>query len=349
VFIKTTDAVFKFVYDDTDYEKLFFKLAASVGATVSADFGFTYPEAIATGYSRLLKLPDHLFVHVHNVCYNQEVFYQRQRSQEEFYTLRFEEFEIPGLLRVQVAGEEINQENAVRAGVFLSSTLFDVSYQSPAGSKVKMINILLDKVWMAKYLGIKADDKILQKYLSLKAASFDAEPLDGEYRRLFNEVMEQRDEDPLRIAIIHNRIMLLVERFFTRLYAKLPSMQFEVRLSKDDIGRVMDIEALLVKDFSQPAPTIAVLARLASMSASKLKKSFKDVYGLPIYEYYQKHRMQRAASLLLSGKYTVKRVGLDLGYTNLSNFAIAFKKEFGLLPSEYIKQNAAQNAGLTTG
>jgi AraC-like DNA-binding protein len=43
--------------------------------------------------------------------------------------------------------------------------------------------------------------------------------------------------------------------------------------------------------------------------------------------------MQKARSLLLTGQYTVKEVGLQLGYTNLSNFSLAFKKEFGILPS----------------
>jgi AraC-like DNA-binding protein len=41
-----------------------------------------------------------------------------------------------------------------------------------------------------------------------------------------------------------------------------------------------------------------------------------------------------ARDLLLRGDYSVKEVGLQVGYSNLSNFAAAFKKEFKLLPSE---------------
>ena len=32
----------------------------------------------------------------------------------------------------------------------------------------------------------------------------------------------------------------------------------------------------------------------------------------------------------------VKEVAMELGYSNLSNFTIAFKKEFGLLPSKLL-------------
>jgi AraC-like DNA-binding protein len=70
------------------------------------------------------------------------------------------------------------------------------------------------------------------------------------------------------------------------------------------------------------------------MSVSKLKSTFKKVYGTGIYEYYQKNRMLKAKAMLLTGKYNVKEVGTQLGYTNLSNFSLAFKKEFGILPSE---------------
>lgn len=100
------------------------------------------------------------------------------------------------------------------------------------------------------------------------------------------------------------------------------------------MSKLMEIEALLVSDFSQPPPTILLLAERTGMSVSKLKSAFKRVYGTGIYEYFQKNRMQKARSMLLTGQYNVKEVGTQLGYTNLSNFSLAFKKEFGVLPSQ---------------
>jgi AraC-like DNA-binding protein len=84
-------------------------------------------------------------------------------------------------------------------------------------------------------------------------------------------------------------------------------------------------------------PTIKELSRVAAMSESKLKKVFKTVFGLPIYEYFQRHRMQKAKIMLMSGNYSIKDVGYSLGYANLSNFTLAFKKEFGKLPSNLVK------------
>nr|WP_277349362.1 AraC family transcriptional regulator [Pseudoflavitalea sp. G-6-1-2] len=79
---------------------------------------------------------------------------------------------------------------------------------------------------------------------------------------------------------------------------------------------------------------------MVSISESKLKKDFKVMYGSPIYEYYQKARMQAAQDKLLTGKFSVKEVAMELGYANLSNFTIAFKKAFGVLPSRLLSKSA---------
>jgi AraC-like DNA-binding protein len=96
----------------------------------------------------------------------------------------------------------------------------------------------------------------------------------------------------------------------------------------------MKVEALLVKNFALTPPTIEELSRISAMSPTKLKNNFKALYGLPIYKYYQKNRMLKAKTLLISGEYTIKEVGVMVGYSNLSHFASTFEKEFGYLPSE---------------
>jgi AraC-like DNA-binding protein len=45
--------------------------------------------------------------------------------------------------------------------------------------------------------------------------------------------------------------------------------------------------------------------------------------------------MMKARQMLNSKKHSVKEVGMQLGFKNLSNFTIAFKKEFSILPSQF--------------
>jgi AraC-like DNA-binding protein len=148
--------------------------------------------------------------------------------------------------------------------------------------------------------------------------------------------MKVEDNNPLRLAVIQNRLMLMIERFFLHLYDKMHNPTFRLPLSAEDIDRVMKIESILTKNIFQPPPPIQQLAKMVAISESKLKKDFKTMYSSPIYEYFQKARMQAAQDKLLTGKFSVKEIAMELGYSNLSNFTIAFKKEFGVLPSQLL-------------
>ena len=68
------------------------------------------------------------------------------------------------------------------------------------------------------------------------------------------------------------------------------------------------------------------------LSSTKLKKSFKNMYGDSIYSYYQKQRLQKANELLLGGRHNVKQVAEAIGYNNVSNFTLAFKKQYKNVP-----------------
>jgi AraC-like DNA-binding protein len=203
---------------------------------------------------------------------------------------------------------------------------------------VKGVNILFSKQWLEHFLEVESVGEMIKKYLSLKMSAFNYEPMDIEYKRILGQIIQSQVDPSLETFMIQNRVMLLLERFFTRIYHKMSDMHFDVKLSNNDINRLKEIERELVKDFSIEPPGINKLARLAAMSPSKLKNSFKEIYGMPVYQYYQKHRMNKAKAMLLSRKYTVKEVGMELGYSNLSNFAKAFRKSFDQLPSDLLNR-----------
>ena len=297
-----------------------------------------FPEPIATGSLVFVRLPNGINVNIINCRMNQDWFLCRKKISEEYYILRFHELTIPDTLEIRIGKERLKESNTSRSIAYLTNTLSDWAYLGARGTIYKGIDILFDASWLAGYLGISNIDDVLSTYLSLQVENVHTEPLDSEYRRLMAEIVEVEEEahNPMRLAIIQNRIMLLIERFFLRIYERKKNIHFDIPLSKTDIDRMMRVELMLTRDIFEPAPTISQLAKMVSISESKLKKDFKLIYGLPVYEYFQKVRMQAAKDKLLAGAHSVKEVAMELGYSNLSNFTIAFKKEFGLLPSKLL-------------
>ena len=327
--------MFQFDFAYTDYERLIKDLAQRLGVPVINN-KLIFPERVATGSLTFVKLPNGIHVNIINCTMTDDWLIWRKKTKEEFYTLRFHELTIPDTLEIRIGDERLKESNTTRAIAYLTNSLQDWAYLASKGTVYKGIDVLFNASWLADYLGLHPDDDVLSTYLSLQVENVHREPLDSEYRRLIQEIVEVEESNPIRLAVIQNRIMLLIERFFLRLYERRRNAYFNIHLSKADIDRVMRVEAVLTKDIFEPAPTISQLARMVSISESKLKKDFKLLYGVPVYEYFQKIRMQAARDKLLSGGHSVKEVAMELGYSNLSNFTIAFKKEFGLLPSKLL-------------
>jgi AraC-like DNA-binding protein len=85
----------------------------------------------------------------------------------------------------------------------------------------------------------------------------------------------------------------------------------------------------------EQAPTLADLARGAGLSESTLKRGFHQVFGTTVFGYLRARRMERARTLLESGEATVLEAAALVGYSNPSNFAAAFRQQFGVNPKAF--------------
>ncbi|MDB5222896.1 MAG: transcriptional regulator, AraC family [Chitinophagaceae bacterium] len=326
--------MFNINYSHTDYAKAISEIAQAMDTKVKGDTLFI-PEQFANGYFKYIPLSNGLQCMLSDYTLNQDMYMQRNSSDKEFYILRFDEISISDKLMVKIDNDYIWEEKQNRASVMLTSSLYNFAYQAAKGTAIRSINVLVIRKWLEQYLDIKSMDEVLEKYLQLKTQSYNFAPFDVEYRALFNEVMDSGNA-VMQKSILENRVMMLVERFLTQLYQKLNpvSESDKIKISQDEIKRLMEVESYLIKDFSTPPPPISFLSRVAAMSTTTLKNKFKKLYGNNLYEYFQKSRMHRAKVLLMSQKYSIKEIGSQLGYSNLSNFATAFKKEFKRLPSK---------------
>jgi AraC-like DNA-binding protein len=157
--------------------------------------------------------------------------------------------------------------------------------------------------------------------------------LTAKQEKILDNIFEKAKESPVPAVYISSRLLRLLENFLENMFT--PHAPNELPLSTSDIESMLKIEAILLEKYKDTFPNISKLARVANMSESKLKRSFKMALGMGLFEYYQKNKMHKAKELINSGKYTISEVGNMLGYVNLSNFSSAFKKEFQVLPKHF--------------
>ena len=76
------------------------------------------------------------------------------------------------------------------------------------------------------------------------------------------------------------------------------------------------------------------LSKHFGINQNKLKKSFKEMFGVPVIEYLYNLKMEHAKNMLYDQEMCVGEVAGIVGYKNANHFATAFKRKFGVNPSK---------------
>jgi AraC-like DNA-binding protein len=104
-------------------------------------------------------------------------------------------------------------------------------------------------------------------------------------------------------------------------------------LKRETIAALHQAKEILERRLENP-PAILELAEQVGISDRTLLRGFKQLFGTTAIGYCTQQRLKRAEQLLRQGDRTVADVARLLGYEHLGYFASAFKRQFGILPSE---------------
>jgi AraC-like DNA-binding protein len=326
-----------FVYCHDSYVALLTDFSKLSGAVMKTDQSVELPESIGYGFARAIDFPDGLSVLIFDCRFGEEMLFSRNKNEEDHYILHFDELTAEQDFRLRIDNVVNGEYKTAYASVQLSRSALGSERFISANARYRSLKVMFSSKWLTSYLGDEAHVNAIARYLKLEKSSCHIEPIDLEYRLLMNEIIIPEITHPLKNIFLYNRVLLLIERFMLRFHNRINDYKGELRMTDEQINRLMEVEYNLVNNFTQMPPTIQQLSRIAAMSPTKLKIIFKKVYGIPLYEYYQRNRLKTARKLLQSRKYSVKEVGLNVGYSNLSHFAAAFRKEFGILPSELLE------------
>ena len=102
-----------------------------------------------------------------------------------------------------------------------------------------------------------------------------------------------------------------------------------------DRDKILMAREILLERIGEPI-TIKALSRKVAINECYLKKGFKEIFGTTIFDFYQSQRMEHAKYLLYEKGLSVTEVSHLLGYSSISHFSTAFKKQTGIKPCELL-------------
>lgn len=83
------------------------------------------------------------------------------------------------------------------------------------------------------------------------------------------------------------------------------------------------------------SPSVTELATQLGTSRRSLLRWFKATTGMTVSDYIKDVQISKAKSLILTSGLSLKEVAYETGFTSLSNFSIAFKRNVGVSPRAF--------------
>ena len=151
---------------------------------------------------------------------------------------------------------------------------------------------------------------------------------------------------PFSASLLHSRIENLMQNrrilseHFRNQSGETASKSAAIMesLNKLDNEFIHKINELIEARLSSDKIDVGYLSDNMCMSSSTLYRKMKALTGMSANEYVRKMKMKYAEQFLLEGKYTISEIAAKVGINNLFYFRQCFKEEYGVIPSEYLKQ-----------
>ncbi|MHA7964495.1 helix-turn-helix domain-containing protein [Paenibacillus sp. CAU 1782] len=185
-------------------------------------------------------------------------------------------------------------------------------------------------------LGQRRFGELLSNFRAKHISSADfgkAKVISPKAQLLIKQLDESSICESLRPIYTEGKILELLAVYFDEMIGMDSRSGGKPSVSKDDYERLQLAKEIIDQKHAEQL-TISGLSRMVCLNEYKLKTGFKKIFGHTVYGYILNKRMETAVILLDSGKRKVKDAAWMVGYSNVSHFIKAFKKQYGCTPGE---------------
>lgn len=154
---------------------------------------------------------------------------------------------------------------------------------------------------------------------------------------LIEDIIQCNYTGAIKKAFLESKVVEMLSYLFTIINEE-ENTKISEDLSECDYLKMIAVENILKTQFKEKL-TLAGIAAQVGLNDFKLKKCFKIVFNTTVFNYLTQVRMEHAKQLISEKEYSVAYVSEELGYKNQQHFTVAFKKNFGYLPSKLKKEH----------
>lgn len=145
-------------------------------------------------------------------------------------------------------------------------------------------------------------------------------------------IEEKREERPGYLEAIHSLLKLALIEIFRYGHKKVGSFSVE---RKRIYSNIME----LIKKENYDEISAEYLSKVLFYSPEYLEKIFKEFSNKSMKKYIQKKKLEKVRKELISTDKTIDEIMRDVGYNDRKYFYEIFKREYGVSPGQYKRNN----------
>ncbi|WP_409345597.1 helix-turn-helix domain-containing protein [Paenibacillus sp. MBLB4367] len=157
--------------------------------------------------------------------------------------------------------------------------------------------------------------------------------IEAPFLGIFNELINLKDYSDLLIKTYLLQIIFFTYRSFFDSWEKQYSRQ-----NAADANQSLIYEIIHYIDSNLENGTIIKLTQLEEKlgySYSHLSHLFSQKTGFTIKQYFNRRRFEKAVEWLKDSAYSITQISEKLGYQSIHTFSKAFRKSYGVSPTDY--------------
>lgn len=135
-------------------------------------------------------------------------------------------------------------------------------------------------------------------------------------------------EGKTKMMFFRSQVTTLLSHFF----GQLAALKTE-NIKSFEREKLNQAQKILLNNIDNP-PSLTELSKQIGLNTFKLKRDFKEFFGVPVFKYLQNERLTIAHRMIRNEQATVQEAAWHVGYDSLSSFSNAFEKKFGYRPSQ---------------
>jgi AraC-like DNA-binding protein len=205
-------------------------------------------------------------------------------------------------------------------------------------SKGKFFNLVFTKKWVENNLRFKtlAEEKSMLHLLNGDTGFINWLDIIPDAYNLSNELwqnLENGKREHFETMALKNQTTKIITDFFKSLF-EAKTIKNYLPLNNADYANVARAEKTILQNLNNPFLGVENIAKEVNLSPTKLKMIFKSVYGFSMLQYHKEKNMLLAFQLVKNAELQIKNIAHTTGFESSSKFTAAFKKRFGMLPSD---------------